>query len=138
MLGMMDKEIFLRTLYALYNIGGNATPEEDDGIVMSEVALMVAEALFPTEEQVKEYMVAKGWSREAVDEINFDEQAIESGVLTAAGLYDEIMMESRVEMREDPVDYAEYLITAGLAGIRVEDETNYKQLRQALEKAAEG
>jgi hypothetical protein len=117
----INEDILKRLLYAVCNIGGNAEPEEDDGIVASQVALLMSERLFPTEQTIRDYMAKNGYFATAELPEVFDApnaaispEAVKAGAMVAVKLWLECMS------APDPLAYAEAEIAKGLNGERVE------------------
>lgn len=103
------------------NIGGNASPEDDFGIIVSESALAMAARLFPSEQDIRAQMVASGYGRTPEQRAEFDPmsvaldpEAVAAGCVLAVKLWLECMN------APDPVAHAEAEISKGLNGQRVE------------------
>lgn len=117
----INEDTLKRLLYAVCNIGGNASPEEDFGIVYSESALAMAKRLFLTDQNVRSQMVESGYGgtqaqRDEFDPLTvpLDPEAVLGGAITAVKLWLECME------APDPMAHAEAEIEKGLNGERVE------------------
>lgn len=117
----MNEEHLKRLLYAVCNIGGNASPETDEGIIYSQAALLMATKLFPTLTELRAQMVNFGYgiTQEQRDEFNpmtveIDMDVVNDGFIQAVTLWLECMK------AENPVEHAEKEIAKGLNGERVE------------------
>lgn len=117
----MTEEHLKELLYATCNIGGNAAPETDEGIIYSQAALLMATKLFPTLTELRAQMVNWGYggTQEQRDDFNpltveIDMDTVNAGCIKAVTLWLECMT------AENPVEHAEKEIAKGLNGERVE------------------
>ncbi len=115
------EDILKRLLYAVCNVGGDADPETDEGIIFSEAALLMASRLFPTEQELRTQMVKSGYGKtqEQRDDFNplcvaIDSDAVNQGFIKAMELWLECLK------ADNPVDHAKAEIKKGLNGERVE------------------
>lgn len=117
----ITEEHLKQLLYAVCNIGGNASPETDEGIIYSQAALLMTTKLFPTLTELRAQMVNSGYgvTQEQRDEFNpltveIDTDVVNDGFIQAVTLWLECMT------AENPVEHAEKEIAKGLNGERVE------------------
>lgn len=121
----LKPETLRRLLYAIHNIGGNASPETDEGIIFNESALTTVHCislspLFPCEPAVRAQMMMSGYGRTPEQLAEFDPNTVPldpdmvvGGALVTLKLWLECMEQN------DPEAYAEEQIKRGLAGERV-------------------
>ena len=111
----MNTELFKELLYAVGNIGGNAEPETDEGILSSQAALLMADRLFPTQDDLRQSLKqGDEFFQEYADTVEISDDVMRSGQIYAVKLWLECMEAS------DPEAHAKREIEKGLNGLRVD------------------
>ena len=98
---LIERLLFLDLLYAEHNIGGNAMPEEDDGLISTETALLMAEGkMFPSVADLE--ALDLHWTRDegTRESVVVTEGAVRAGILVFLELYVDLISKA------DPTFYA--------------------------------